>query len=136
MRTLLDQFLNELSCLGLNEAQVRAHLVFMRLWQRHLHPQRLLGGPPEALPTFLERLAAAGAQRAEIQYAEDAVGHFYAFALDHQADFPTRHAWSAHLLGPLPQRSLPVWEAVLGRLEPVFRRLAPTWVHWTTGAQP
>ncbi|MEB3329812.1 MAG: hypothetical protein VKQ33_11320 [Candidatus Sericytochromatia bacterium] len=130
MHTLLDQFLDELTCLGLNEAQVRAHLVFLRLWQRHIQPARLLAGAPQALPTFLARLAATEAPRAEVLFAEEAIAHFYAFALDRHPAFPTREAWTIHLAGPVKQGSLPVWEAVEARLGPVLRRLSPPWLRW------
>lgn len=130
LHTLLDQFLDELTCLGLNEAQVRAHLVFLRLWQRHIQPARLLDGAPASLPGFLRRLEATTAPRAEVAFAEEAISHFYAFALDHQPAFATREAWSAQLGVPVERRSLPVWEAVEDRLASLLRRHAPAWVTW------
>jgi hypothetical protein len=130
MHTLLDQFLDELACLGLNEAQVRAHLVFLRLWQRHIQPARLLDGGPEAMPAFLSRLEATEAPRAEVVFAEEAIAHFYAFALDRHPTFTTRAAWTAHLATPVVRSSLPVWDAVEDRLGAVLRRLAPRWLQW------
>ncbi|MEB3284066.1 MAG: hypothetical protein VKN33_02110 [Candidatus Sericytochromatia bacterium] len=128
--SLLGQFVHELTAHGLTERQVQSHLVFLRLWQRHVRPLRLLDATPDHLTSFLRRLRQTEAPRAEVLYAAEAIENFYAFVVDRQPDFPAREAWRERLAEPLSPRQLKLWQSFADRLTGPLRRLAPPWVKW------
>ena len=130
-RSLLDQFLQELADLGLTERQVEGHLVFLRLWQKYLHPRRLLDGLPDDLPPFQAYLREHGARRAEVRFAEEAIEHFYAFTLDRHPGFEERTAWASRFESPPVVRAMPLWEAIARRFVPHLRRADPGWLDWS-----
>ncbi|MEB3196246.1 MAG: hypothetical protein VKP62_03490 [Candidatus Sericytochromatia bacterium] len=129
-RTLLGQFLQELAQQGLTSRQVESHLIFLRLWQAHVRPARLLEASPDLLASFVDRLKRTQARRAEIRFAEEAIENFYAFALDRQPRFPARDAWEKRFLTPPTRRVAPIWEALADRFAPALRRVSPEWVVW------
>lgn len=129
-RSLLDQFLQELADLGLTDRQVEGHLVFLRMWQKHLHPRRLLDGTPDDLAPFVAFLRAHGARRAEVRFAEEAIEHFYAFTLDRHPGFEERAAWAARFAAPPVPRPMPLWEAIAKKFLPHLRRADPGWLAW------
>ena len=135
-RSLLDQFLQELADLGLTDRQVDGHLVFLRLWQKHLHPRRLLDGTPDELPGFATFLLTNGAKRGEARFAREAIEHFYAFTLDRHAGFEERAAWQAHFATPPTPRPAPLWEAIARRFAPHLRRADPGVLAWPEPAGP
>jgi hypothetical protein len=128
--SLLGQFVQELTALGLTKRQVQAHLLFLRLWQQHVRPALLVDATPDQLETFLVRLRRTQAPHSEIHYAEDAIEHFYAFLFDQQPNFPAQASWAERMLAPPRPRHSLLWERFAERLTPVLRRLAPEWVIW------
>lgn len=126
----MGQFVQELTAHGLTERQIQSHLVFLRLWQRHVRPLRLLDATPEQLNAFLQRLRRTQAQRAEVRYAEDAIENFYAFVMDRQPDFPAAESWQQRLSEPPRPRHSLLWERFAERLTPALRRMAIPWIVW------
>lgn len=132
-RSLLDQFLQELADLGLTERQVEGHLVFLRMWQKHLAPRRLLDGTPDDLRPFTTFLREGGARRAEVRFAEEAIEHFYAFTLDRHPTFEERAAWTEAFATPPAVRQMPLWEAIAKKFVPHLRRADQGWLAWPPG---
>ena len=112
-RSLLDQFLQELTDLGLSDRQVEGHLVFLRLWQKYLAPHRLLDATPEDLPEFLAFLKAEGLKAGEVRLAGEAVEHFYAFTLDRHPTWEEHAAWATFFEREPSTREVPMWTAIL-----------------------
>lgn len=129
-RSLLDQFLQELADLGVPARQVEGHLVFLRLWQKFVAPQRLLQASPGVLPGFSDFLRAQGLKPGEARFATEAVEHFYAFALDRQGDWEAREAWASRLAAPPAMRRVPLWETLGKRLLPALRRADDGQLTW------
>ncbi|MFP5503302.1 MAG: hypothetical protein ACLGIN_12510 [Candidatus Sericytochromatia bacterium] len=122
-RSLLDQFLQELSDLGLSERQVEGHLIFLRLWQKHLLPLRLLDATPDDLTAFLQALRAEGLPPGEVRFAGEAVEHFYAFTTDRHPGWTERESWADYLAAPPPVRGMPMWKAIAKKFLPHLQRV-------------
>lgn len=135
-RSLLDQFLQELADLGLTDTQVDGHLLYLRLWQKHLHPRRLLDGTPEDMGPFVALLRNHGVRRAEVRFAEEAIEHFYAFTVDRHPGFEERAAWARRFETQPAVRSMPLWEAITRRFTPHLRRADPGWIAWPKDGRP
>lgn len=129
-RSLLDQFLQELTDLGLTDRQVEGHLVFLRLWQKFLAPQRLLDATPEDLPAFLTFLKDHGIKPGEIRLAEEAVEHFYAFTLDRHPTWEERAAWATGFERAPAMREVPMWAAIAKKFLPHLKRVDAGLVDW------
>lgn len=129
-RSLLDQFLQELADLGVPERQVEGHLVFLRLWQKFIAPHRLLQAEPEALARFVTFLKGQDLRGAELRLANEAVEHFYAFALDRQAEWEARDAWQRRAASPPARRRVPLWEALMRRFGPALKRTDDGLLTW------
>jgi hypothetical protein len=129
-RSLLDQFLQELTDLGLTDRQVEGHLVFLRLWQKFLAPQRLLDATPEDLPAFLMFLKENGIKPGEIRLAEEAVEHFYAFTLDRHPTWEERAAWATFFERAPGTREVPMWAAIAKKFLPHLKRVDQGLVDW------
>lgn len=129
-RSLLDQFLQELLDLGLTERQVEGHLVFIRLWQRFLQPQRLLDATPEELPAFAAFLREHQLPAQELRFAQETVEHFYAFTLDRNPTWEERVAWTEHLEQSTPVRPVPLWQAISRKFLPHLKHADPGILRW------
>lgn len=130
-RSLLDLFLQELLDLGMTERQVEGHLVFIRLWQKYLQPQRLLDATPEELPAFAGFLREHRLPAAEIRFAQEAVEHFYAFTLDRNPNWEERASWTEHLAQPPAPRATPLWGAIARKFTPHLRHADPGILRWS-----
>lgn len=129
-RSLLDQFLQELGDLGLTERQVDGHLVYLRLWQKFLVPQRLLDGTPAELQDFAAFLREQGLGRGDVRFAQEAVEHFYAFTLDRHPTWEERAAWGLYLEQAPRTRPVPLWQAIGQKFNPHLKRADPGWLVW------
>jgi hypothetical protein len=129
-RSLLDQFLQELADLGLSDRQVEGHLVFLRLWQKFLAPQRLLDATPEDLPSFVTFLKEQALKPAEVRLAEEAVEHFYAFTLDRHPTWEERASWSDFFEKPPATREVPMWTAIAKKFLPHLKRVDHGLIAW------
>lgn len=129
-RSLLDQFLQELADLGLTDKQVEGHLVFLRLWQKFLQPQRLLDGTPDDLAQFSSFLAEQQVPAAEVRFAGEAVEHFYAFTLDRHPTWEERDSWAAHLAEAPETRQVPMWQAIGKKFIPHLKRVDSGLIRW------
>ena len=129
-RSLLDQFLQELADLGLTDKQVEGHLVFLRLWQKFLQPQRLLDGTPDDLDQFTRFLQGQGVPAGECRFASEAVEHFYAFTLDRHPTWEERDSWAHHLADPPETRAVPMWQAIGKKFIPHLKRVDPGLIRW------
>jgi hypothetical protein len=129
-RSLLDQFLQELTDLGLTDRQVEGHLVFLRLWQKFLAPHRLLDATPDDLPAFVTFLKEHGLKPGELRLAEEAVEHFYAFTLDRHPTWEEREAWSRAFEKAPQNRSVPMWAAIAKKFLPHLKRVDHGLVAW------
>lgn len=129
-RSLLDQFLQELGDLGLSDRQVEGHLVFLRLWQKFLAPQRLLDATPEDLPGFVDFLRSQGLKATEVRLAEEAVEHFYAFTLDRHPTWEERAGWAEFFEKPPATREVPMWSAIAKKFLPHLKRVDHGLIAW------
>jgi hypothetical protein len=129
-RSLLDQFLQELLDLGLTDKQVEGHLVFIRLWQKFLQPQRLLDATPDELPGFTAFLREQQLPPAEVRFALEAVEHFYAFTLDRNAGWEEHAAWADHFAEAPPVRGVPLWQAIGRKFLPHLKKADPGLLRW------
>ena len=131
-RSLLDLFLYELVGLGLTDRQVEGHLVFIRLWQKYLQPQRLLDATPDELPPFANFLRQSNIPAAEVRFATEAVEHFYAFTLDRNPAWEERQAWSVFLQKAPEVRGAALWQAIARKFRPHLKQADPGLLDWGT----
>jgi hypothetical protein len=129
-RSLLDLFLQELVDLGLTERQVEGHLVFIRLWQKFLQPQRLLDATPDELPAFANFLKQQELPAAEVRFATESVEHFYAFTLDRNPHWEEHVAWTVHLEKAPTVRGVPLWQAIGRKFLPHLRQADAGVLRW------
>ena len=129
-RSLLDQFLQELVDLGLTDRQVEGHLVFIRLWQKFLQPQRLLDATPDELGRFAAFLAEHQTPAAEVRFAREAVEHFYAFTLDRNPGWEEQAAWNAYLAQAPEVRGGKLWSSIARKFTPHLKRADSGLLRW------